>query len=90
MKAYLEQLAQQMQSPPYEKEGEVPDGGGASDYSAPKLNDDTNSEDDDSNDDEPDSSQRRLRMLSKERDALISGVHSLAQWTTSRCPRLSP
>ena len=46
VKAYLEQLAQQMQSPPYEKEGEVPDGGGgASDDPAPKLNEDTNSED---------------------------------------------
>ena len=46
VKAYLEQLAQQMQSPPYEKEGKVPDGGGgASDDPAPKLNEDTNSED---------------------------------------------
>lgn len=53
VKAYLEQLAQQMQSPQCEMEGQVPDGGGgASDDPAPKLNDDTNSEDDDSNDDE--------------------------------------
>ena len=59
VKAYLEQLAQQMQSPQYEKEGEVPDGGGGvSDDPAPKLDDDFNSENDDSNDDEQDSLQK--------------------------------
>lgn len=56
VKAYLEQLARQMQSPQYEKEGEAPDGGGggASDDPASKLDDDFNSENDDSDGDEED------------------------------------
>lgn len=50
VKAYLEQQAQQMQSPQYETEGQVPDGGGgASEDPAPKANDDnTENENDDS------------------------------------------
>lgn len=56
--AYLEQLAQQMQSPQYDIEGEVPDGGGgASDDPAPKVSGDTNSDDDDFIDNVTDSSQ---------------------------------
>lgn len=50
VKAFLEQLAQQILSPKYETEGEVPDGGGgASDDPAPKANDDNTEEGNDMN-----------------------------------------